>query len=175
MCSSIYSACVAIFGGVQVDTFCRCIAEISAYSDSPRTKVDVLPLKGTALAPPDAGVNQKMNQRLPFQRLMFQAGDNLLNLCRSVGQRTVCLDFILSRFGALHLVHGITGDHVSQVGHFEETVEDGVNLDDGRVGLAIGLDVQQQSRKLGRGDFREFDVTQGRIDLLTVLNKGIKG
>ena len=164
MTSGIDGTGAAILWSVQVDALRRSVAEIPGYGDGAALEVDVLPLEGAALAPPDAGVDQQMDQGPPFQRLPLQAGDDLLNLCRSIGQRAVCLDFSLPGLWALHLIHRIAVDHVPQVSHLEEAVEDGVDLHDGGVGLALGLNVQQQGGDLCRGDLRELKAAEGWID-----------
>ena len=160
MIPGVYGPGVAVFRGYAPAAG---VAQISGDGDGAGGKVDVLPPQGTALAPPDAGVNQQMNQRLPFQRLTLQTCDNLLNLRRGIGKRASFLDFTLPGLWTLHLVHGITGDHVAQVCHFEKAVEDGIDLDYRGMGFALSLDVQEQGGELGRGDFREFDIPQGWV------------
>ena len=166
MFPGVYGPGVAVFRGVQVYAPAAGVAQISGDGDGTSGKVDVLPPQGAALAPPDAGVNQQVDQGLPFQRLPSQAGDDLLNLCWGVGQRAGFSDFIFPGFWPLHLVHWIAGYHVSQVCHFEKAVEDGVDFDHRGMSFALCLDVQEQGADLRRGDLRELDVTQGRIDLL---------
>ena len=166
MAPGVYGPGVAVLRGVQVHAPAAGVTQISGDGDGAGGKVDVLPPQGAAFAPPDARVNQEMNEGLPFQRLPLQGGYDFLDLCRGVGQRPVVLDFILPGLWALHLVHGVAVYHVPQVGHLEEAVQDGVNLDDGGVGLAVGLDAQEQGADLRRGDFRELEVAQGGIDFL---------
>ena len=71
---------MAVLWGVQVDAFCRCVTYIPSYGDSPGLKVNILPLEGAALTPPNTRVNQQVNQGLPFYRFLLQTGYNFLNL-----------------------------------------------------------------------------------------------
>lgn len=57
MISDVDGADMAVLGSVQVDALRRSVAEIPGYSDGAALKVDVLPLEGAALTPPDASVD----------------------------------------------------------------------------------------------------------------------
>ena len=161
---NVYYAGASVFRRVQVDALLGRIAEIAADGDGTLLKVNVPPLEAAAFAPPDAGVDQQPEKDLPFQRLFFETVQNIPHFPGGIGFDFLPLYFVLPGLWALHLVHRIAGDHVGQIGHFEEAGEDHIALDHRAVRLALGLQLQQQGGHVGGGNVRQLLLPQRRVN-----------
>ena len=75
-------------------------------------------------------------------------GLSLRSLLRGLGRPTLSIGFT---------------EHITHVSHFEQAVQDRVDLDAGGVCLSCGLHEQKQRADVCGGDIGHFQLAQGRI------------
>ena len=124
-----------VFRRVQINALFLRIAKISGDCEGSRREIHIFPPERATLAAPDARINQDTDKRPPFQRFSRESVQQSINFGGGQGIRLRNFHFILTRFGTLYLVHRITGNHVPQIRHLKETVQNRVDFENRTVGL----------------------------------------
>lgn len=128
-----------LLGGIKIDALLGRIAKVSGDGDRVGLEVNILPPEAAAFATSDAGVNEETHQGLPLERLLLQSLKNALDVISGVRLQILVLKFAFSGLGTLYLVHWIGCNDIRHIRHFEQAVQDRVDLDAGGVGRALGL------------------------------------
>ena len=68
-----------VLGRIQIHPFVLGVAQIPGDGQGSCLEIHVFPPERTTLSPPDARINQDVNESLPFQRFLPQGGQHLID------------------------------------------------------------------------------------------------